>query len=41
MLRKILKVGDNCIEVPGLEQFKGKIVEIIVREKKDIDKKNV
>ncbi len=39
MLSRTLKVKDKCIEIPGLEQFKGKFVEITVREKKDIDKK--
>lgn len=34
MLTKTLRVKDNFIAMPELEKYKGKLVEIIVREKK-------
>ena len=33
MVTKTLRLEDNVISFPELEKFKGKIVEIIVREK--------
>lgn len=41
MLTKTLKVEDNFIVMPELEKYKGKIVEIIVREKKETRKKKL
>jgi hypothetical protein len=41
MLTKTLRVEDNFIVMPELEKYKGKIVEIIVREKKETRKKKL
>ncbi len=35
MLTKTLRVEDNFIAMPELQRYKGKLVEIIVREKKE------
>jgi hypothetical protein len=37
MLTRTLKVTDRFIEIPGLERYKGKLVEITVKEKKKIN----
>jgi hypothetical protein len=37
MLTQILKVTDRFIEIPGLEQYKGKLVEITVKELKQLN----
>jgi len=34
MLTKTLKVTDRLIEIPGIERYIGKLVEITVKEKK-------
>jgi hypothetical protein len=39
MLTKTLKVTDRFIEIPGLERYKGKLVEITVKEKKKAHRK--
>jgi hypothetical protein len=41
MLTKTLRVENNIIALPGLEKYKGKLVEIIVREKKESKKKKL
>jgi len=41
MLTKTLRVEDNFIAMPELEKYKGKLVEIIVREKKESKKKKL
>ena len=41
MLTKTLTVKDNFIVIPELEKYKGKLVEIIVREKKESKKKQL
>jgi len=39
MLTKTLKVTDRFIEIPGLERYRGKLVEITVKEKKKVHQK--
>ena len=39
VLTKTLRVEGNFIRLPELEKYKGKLVEIIVREKKETRKK--
>ena len=41
MLTKTLRVEDNFITMPELEKYKGKLVEIVVREKKESKKKKL
>ena len=41
MLTKTLRVNDNFIALPELEKYKGKLVEIIIREKKENKKKKL
>ena len=38
MLTKTLRIEDNFIALPELEKYKGKLVEIIVREKRESKK---
>ena len=42
-LRKTLKIENSTIEIPELEDYKGKVIELTIREKKpegkqDLDK---
>jgi len=37
MLTQTLKVTDRFIEIPGLERYKGKLVEITVKELKQLN----
>ena len=41
MLTKTMKIEDNVISIPELERYKGKTVEITVREKQKIKKKKL
>ena len=41
MLTKTLRVENSFIALPELEKYKGKLVEIIVREKKESKKKKL
>ncbi|MCP5102685.1 MAG: hypothetical protein GY950_04865 [bacterium] len=41
MLTKTLRVEDNFIAMPELQKYKGKLVEIIVREKKESRQKKL
>ncbi len=36
MLTQTLRVTDRFIEIPGLEQYKGKLVEVTVKELKKL-----
>ncbi len=40
MLTKTLRIEDSIISMPELSKYKGKIVEIVVREKKKVGRKN-
>jgi len=33
MLTKTITIHDNVLVIPGMERYKGKLVEVIVREK--------
>ncbi len=35
MITAVLKIKDNTVAIPGLEKYKGKLVEVIVREKRE------
>ncbi len=41
MLTKVLRIEDNTIVIPGLEKYRGKMVEITVREKKENKKQDL
>jgi hypothetical protein len=41
MLTKTLRVEDNFIALPELEKYKGKLVEIIIKEKKESKNKKL
>ncbi|MCX6582620.1 MAG: hypothetical protein NT166_20800 [Candidatus Aminicenantes bacterium] len=41
MLMKTLRIEDSIISMPELGKYKGKLVEIVVREKKKIKKKKL
>lgn len=41
MLTKTMKIEDNIIFIPELEKYKGKVVEITVREKEENKKKKL
>jgi hypothetical protein len=41
MLTKTLRIEDSIISMPELVKFKGKIVEIVVKEKKETKKKKL
>ena len=41
MLTKTLKIENSIITMPELEKYKGKIVEIIIREKEERKKKKL
>jgi len=41
MLTKTLRIEDSILSMPELGKFKGKIVEIVVKEKKETKKKKL
>lgn len=41
MLTKTLRIEDSIISMPELVKFRGKIVEIVVKEKKETKKKKL